>query len=372
MVKRGSNQPAAPQVEAPKGASTPSHAKEQTRIMRRAEKQFGEGSFVPMLSDPSKVKKRFTTSLAPLDVAITGKVGQGIPTGRITTVYGAEHIGKTTLGMLIVRQVQQANGIAYIADTESTLQLDRVVALGVDPARATYIDEMYMEGVLDAIHMIVKELKGSPAIIFWDTVAGSPSINERGRSAQDRTQIGSHSMALSRAWRGLSKILAKSSIVLLLCNQLKDGAIGNAFASDREKDAMLGAKPIRFHSELILKVQYRRKYYEMIKNAKVEKGFEVFITVDKNKSGTQGVKARLVFAQYNGGKFDDALSCLETLRGWGAIAKGTDAASSIKFGEDTLSTKEWRKRYISDAAFKKRVHKMLEDAYAEKYLREEE
>ncbi|HFQ80333.1 MAG TPA: DNA recombination/repair protein RecA, partial [Desulfobacterales bacterium] len=60
------------------------------------QKQFGKGSIMRMGSGPVEPWPCISTSALSLDIA-TG-IG-GIPTGRVTEIYGPESSGKTTLSL---------------------------------------------------------------------------------------------------------------------------------------------------------------------------------------------------------------------------------------------------------------------------------
>lgn len=336
------------------------------KLIKRGDKLLGDGRFMRLSEDPAKVTQRYSTGIAALDIAISGKRDGGIPSGRISTIYGSESVGKTTLGCMLMQTIQSVGGVAFIIDTEQTLQSGRASQIGVKTSDVIYIDEEYLEPAFDAILMTVSQMKQTPGMVFFDTIAGTQSIHDRGRDVGDNSRMSIHSLQLSKAMRMLSRKLSRSNFVVLLCNQLKTGAIGDKFASERERNAMIGSKPIRFHSEVIMRIEYLRKFYVTHGGQKVERGFEVKVTVEKNKSGAPNVSVRLVFATYNNGKFDDALSALYTLRFWGVIPKSSDG-TSISYRSEKLSIKKWRTRYDTDPAFKSIVCSDLEAAFAERY-----
>ena len=65
------------------------------------EKQFGEGSIMPLGTDNIKRIEGIPTGSLSLDIALGG---QGIPKGRIIEIYGPESSGKTTLALHVIAQ----------------------------------------------------------------------------------------------------------------------------------------------------------------------------------------------------------------------------------------------------------------------------
>jgi len=83
--------------------------------LQQIEKQFGEGSIMPLGGERTLAISGIPTGSLSLDVALGG---QGIPRGRIIEVFGPESSGKTTLALHVAAQAQKAGGIAAIIDAE--------------------------------------------------------------------------------------------------------------------------------------------------------------------------------------------------------------------------------------------------------------
>ena len=83
--------------------------------LQQIEKQFGEGSIMPLGADARGAIKGIPTGSISLDIALGG---QGIPRGRIIEVYGPESSGKTTLALHVIAQAQKKEGIAALIDAE--------------------------------------------------------------------------------------------------------------------------------------------------------------------------------------------------------------------------------------------------------------
>lgn len=280
-------------------------------------------------------------------------------------MYGYESVGKTTFGMGCIKEVQRIGGLGILIDTEATFTEHRAMEIGINLDQLVYIEEEYIEPILNSIHATIERLKDTPAIIFWDTIAGTPSRGERGRSVGEAS-LGLHARALSQGLRRLSRPLSKSNAVLLLCNQLKEGAMGKLFAQESEKDATLGGRAIRFHSEIRLKLSRSKSL--TIKDGKKYKdiGFETIAKIVKNKSYASGHKARMVFRYDINGQYDAALSCARTLQDWGVIPLKAD---QFKLDGTTYPADRWRRLYKNKESFRTYAHKVLRARYLELYGR---
>ncbi len=93
------------------------------------EKQFGEGSIMPLGGDTVHAIEGISTGSLSLDIALGG---QGIPRGRVIEIFGPESSGKTTLALHVVAEAQKAGGIAAFIDAEHALDPSWAKKLGVD------------------------------------------------------------------------------------------------------------------------------------------------------------------------------------------------------------------------------------------------
>src|SRR5207244_4813102 len=97
--------------------------------LQQIEKQFGEGSIMPLGGDRMLTISGIPTGSLSLDVALGG---QGIPRGRIIEIFGPESSGKTTLALHVAAQAQKTGGIAAFIDAEHALDPSWAKKLGVD------------------------------------------------------------------------------------------------------------------------------------------------------------------------------------------------------------------------------------------------
>ena len=93
------------------------------------EKQFGEGSIMPLGGDQLTPIEGISTGSLSLDIALGG---QGLPRGRVIEIFGPESSGKTTLALHVAAEAQKAGGIAAFIDAEHALDPSWAKKLGVD------------------------------------------------------------------------------------------------------------------------------------------------------------------------------------------------------------------------------------------------
>src|SRR5262245_58280037 len=81
--------------------------------LQQIEKQFGEGSIMPLGGDRTLSISGIPTGSLSLDVALGG---QGIPRGRIIEIFAPESSGKPTLARHVPAPAQKAGGAAATSE----------------------------------------------------------------------------------------------------------------------------------------------------------------------------------------------------------------------------------------------------------------
>ena len=134
--------------------------------LQQIEKQFGEGSIMPLGGDRMLVISGIPTGSLSLDVALGG---QGIPRGRIIEVFGPESSGKTTLALHVAAQAQKAGGIAAIIDAEHAFDPTWGKKLGVQLDTLLVSQPNNGEEAMQITEMLVKS--NAVDLIVIDSVA---------------------------------------------------------------------------------------------------------------------------------------------------------------------------------------------------------
>src|ERR1044071_6071085 len=97
--------------------------------LSQIEKQYGKGSIMKMDAEAIKDIEVVSTGSLGLDLALG--VG-GLPRGRVVEVYGPESLGKTTLTLQVIAEVQRGGGTAAFVDAEHALDPTYAEKLGVN------------------------------------------------------------------------------------------------------------------------------------------------------------------------------------------------------------------------------------------------
>ena len=337
------------------------------RLVQQLNKKHGDGTFVRVNEASSNVKLRFDSGNVVVNTMLSGKTNQGFPSGRIVELYGSEHVGKTTLGCRTMALCQeQHKGVAFVVDTESTLTQGRVVELGVDPQALVYSEERFIEAILSQLRSIVETLAKdqTPAVIFWDTVAGSTSKKTDGYDVGEG-RIGTIASALSEGLPPILKSLARSRVCLIACNQLREGFMKGQYATEREKESVKGGAALKFMADARLKLEYQKKHTTIVQKKNVQDGFVVRATLFKNKQGPNDIKGRLVFSTRGEVRgFNNALSVLHTLVDWG-LATHSRSTGRFTLGDTKLTEAQWEDEYKKAGDLMKQAHATLEKHHAE-------
>lgn len=228
-------------------------------------KTYGIGAIWSALDEVPKVSV-ISTGAMTLDKALG--VG-GLPRGRITEIYGTEAVGKTTLALTIIMNIQKQGGTAAIIDVEHALDLTYAKALGVE------IDKLLIsqpDTGEQALEIAEKLVRGGIDCVVLDSVAMLVTEAEiKGEMAD--FQVGSQARLIGKALRKLMAPINKADTVFILINQIR-AAIGGY-----NPETTPGGRSIKYMSSV--RIDLRRK--EQIKDAEQVYGIRVLAKVVKNK-----------------------------------------------------------------------------------------
>ena len=202
--------------------------------LAQIEKEFGEGSIMPLGSDAQRPIEGISSGSLSVDLALGGK---GFPRGRIIEVFGPESSGKTTLALHAVAAAQQAGGIAAFIDAEHALDPSWAKKLGIS---------------------LEKLLVSQPT------------------SGEEAMQIAElQARLMSQAMRKLTGAIAKSKTTVIFINQIRE-KIGVMFGSP---ETTPGGRALKFYSSC--RVDVRR--IGQLKDGEDVVGQRVRVKIVKNK-----------------------------------------------------------------------------------------
>ena len=162
-----------------------------------------------------------------LDLLLNG----GVAIGRVFELYGKPSVGKSTLSMSIMAEVQRAGGQSFLLDSERTYTADRASSMGVDVDTLVQLDADTLEGGFQSIKKTLEvvqntpDLLSNPSVFIWDTITMAPTAaSAEGMYAggqSERPRVIKYYMPM------LAKALATSNAALIIVNQLMSGPKGN-------------------------------------------------------------------------------------------------------------------------------------------------
>lgn len=261
-------------AKSPKGKQTPaekmlSGSDELRHTVAAIEKQFGEGSIMPLGTDTVRRIDGISTGSLSLDIALGG---QGIPKGRIIEIFGPESSGKTTLALHVVAEAQRKGGIAAFVDAEHALDPSWAKKLGVDLETLLVSQPGHGEEAMHITEMLIKS--NAVDIIVVDSVAALVPKKELEGEIGD-SHVGLQARLMSQSMRKLTGAIAKSKTSVIFINQIRE-KIGVMFGSP---ETTPGGRALKFYCSC--RVDVRR--IGQLKDGEEVVGQRVRTKVVKNK-----------------------------------------------------------------------------------------
>jgi recombination protein RecA len=237
--------------------------------LQQIEKQFGEGSIMPLGGDRMLKISGIPTGSLSLDVALGG---QGIPRGRVIEIFGPESSGKTTLALHVAAQAQKTGGIAAIIDAEHAFDPTWGKKLGVQLDTLLVSQPNNGEEAMQITEMLVKS--NAVDVIIIDSVAALVPRAELEGDMGD-THVGLQARLMSQAMRKLTGAIAKSKTAVIFINQIRE-KIGVSYGSP---ETTPGGRALKFYSSC--RIDVRR--ISQLKDGEDVVGQRVRAKVVKNK-----------------------------------------------------------------------------------------
>jgi len=254
-----------------------------------------------------------STQVPTLDLAI-GK--PGIPSGRVTLLYGSEGHGKSTLAYHVLAEAQRVGGLGVLIDTEYAFDLERADRIGIRGSSLLLLHPSTVEETFVAVEKLVKEIRGKyedlPLVVVWDSLAATPSKVEMDKKDHFYDlQPGQQAKVLSSSLRKLIRLIATQDVVLVLVNQIREN-VGNFYGP---KELMPGGRAIKFYASLIIRV----KREGFVEDDGVRTGISCVAEVEKNKLAPPFREARFIINFQNG--VDRMANLLDLVVGLGLAQK---------------------------------------------------
>ena len=237
--------------------------------LAQIEKQFGKGSIMRMDSKTIIDIPVIATGSLSLDAALGV---WGIPRGRVIEIYGPESSGKTTLTLSIIKQLQQAGGVAAFIDAEHAFDAGYAVKLGVKLEDLLVSQPDTGEQALEITETLVRS--NAVDLVIVDSVAAlTPRAEIEGEMGD--SHMGLQARLMSQALRKLTAAISKSKASVVFINQIRM-KIGVMFGSP---ETTTGGRALKFYASV--RIDLRK--IESIKVGEEIIGNRVKAKVVKNK-----------------------------------------------------------------------------------------
>ncbi len=237
--------------------------------LMQIEKEFGEGSIMPLDSDSQVPIEGISSGSLSVDLALGGK---GFPRGRIIEVFGPESSGKTTIALHAVAAAQKNGGVAAFIDAEHALDPSWAKKLGISLERLLVSQPTSGEEAMQITELLIKS--NAVDIIVIDSVAALVPQKELDGEIGD-SFVGLQARLMSQSMRKLTGAIAKSKTTVIFINQIRE-KIGVMFGSP---ETTPGGRALKFYSSC--RVDVRR--IGTLKDGEDVVGQRVRVKIVKNK-----------------------------------------------------------------------------------------
>jgi len=241
--------------------------------------------FLDSQDDPSQILDWVSTGNDLLDLCIANRPNAGFPVGRIVEVTGLESSGKSLLAAHLLASTQKKGGVSVFIDTEYAVAPEFLSAIGVNIPKMVYLNLTTVEDIFDKIEEIIMLTRKQNAdkkrvvTIVVDSLAAASTKKE---IASDHGADGfatNKAIAISKAMRKVTELIAKQNVLLVFTNQLRQ-KIG--FVGVGDPWTTSGGKAVAFHSSLRLRLKAMGRITTADKNVV---GIKTKCTVIKNRMG---------------------------------------------------------------------------------------
>ena len=298
--------------------------------LQQIEKQFGEGSIMPLGQAAQMRVEGIPTGSLSLDIALGG---QGIPRGRVVEVFGPESSGKTTLALHVIAQAQKTGGIAALIDAEHAFDPTWGKKLGVQLDTLLVSQPNHGEEAMQITEMLVKS--NAVDVIVIDSVAAVVPRAELEGEIGD-THVALQARLMSQSLRKLTGAISRSKTAVIFINQIRE-KIGVMFGSP---ETTPGGRALKFYSSC--RIDVRR--IGQLKDGEEVIGQRVRVKIVKNKVAPPFRMAEFDMMHTHGISYEGDLLDL------GVLQKTVNRSGSwFKYGEVYMGQgKEKARQFLVD------------------------
>ena len=266
------------------------------------EQQLANHGGGTVLEDMEKSKYFVDTGNLALNYCTSGRfMGGGLPSGKISEIYGPPASSKSLLAYSAAGSVLRKGGYSIILDCERAVNPDFAMSAGhCDPSRMVVVNPMCIEECeLKVTNMVrfIRENKGDdvPIFIVWDSIGASPcrreiketDLPENFTQAEFKSIVGANQQPGERArksgdfLRKITPFLDENDATLLVINQVRS-AIGIMYGPSEVTAG--GGKALEFYASTRIRTSAAKAFHDSVKKLPI--GVSLKFTNKKNRSFT--------------------------------------------------------------------------------------
>ena len=161
-----------------------------------------------------------STGVINLNVAFSGKVYGGIPMGRVSQMASLSSLGKSFVGMSIIKNAQRKGCACVYIDTENAFSYEFAINCGIDVENLLVLSN---NNIFEVQKAILKTVKDVPVVdrkkifIFLDSFANLQTPQTL-KKAEDGNET--KDMSVTQLKNGLSRVLSNTKATIFVSNHL--------------------------------------------------------------------------------------------------------------------------------------------------------
>lgn len=242
------------------------------KVMALVNKSCGDDCIALMENeedDFGKLAIRFLpTGIVSLDKALGG----GIPAGRICEIYGPESGGKTSVAMLVIKELQKVGGVAALIDVEHAINPVLLREYGINTQQLMVVSPITGEEALNAVEVLVKS--GDVDLVVIDSVS-SLLPTEEDSKPMEAMQMGLQARLIGKALRKIVPYCHKNECSIIFINQIRSSIGGYG-----SPEVTSGGRALKFYSSVRIDI---RKGDPILGEKSEQIGHKLKFKITKNK-----------------------------------------------------------------------------------------
>lgn len=289
------------------------------------------------LDQDNKVVRFISTSVATLNILLSGKANGGIPVGKMSMMSAPSMLGKSFVSMLIAKNAQRMGMNVAIIDTERAFSYSLASSLNIDISKDklfVFQDnsiEKIINFILRICEGLTKEERENTLFIMdsWGSTVTSKTIEDgiEGKDVKDMTE--------TQKKNKLANIMLNTRATHFIINHVYDN-IGDQY----NPLAIPGGRKAIFNSDCVLLGSTRSKETKEDADTKKKVVTGHVITVDNFKSRYAKEKTRLTFRINHDGGLDPFYGLLEDALAHGCVSSPSKGFYTRPFIDNDKKVRE--------------------------------